>query len=35
LSLTDLPDEVILLVATYLSGKDVIHLSHVNQVVDK
>ncbi len=31
-SLSDLPDAVLLHLATFLSGKDVIHLSHVNQV---
>lgn len=32
-SLSDLPDGVLLHLATFLSGKDVIHLSHVNQVI--
>ena len=30
--LTDLPEELLLYLATFLNGRDVVHLSHVNQV---
>jgi len=31
-NLTDLPEELLLYLATFLNGRDVVHLSHVNQV---
>jgi hypothetical protein len=31
-TLTDLPEELLLYLATFLNGRDVVHLSHVNQV---
>ena len=33
-TLTDLPEELLLHVATYLTGRDVVNLSHVNQVIN-
>jgi hypothetical protein len=32
MTLTDLPEELLLYLATFLNGRDVVHLSHVNQV---
>ena len=32
MTLTDLPEELLLYLATFLNGRDVVNLSHVNQV---
>lgn len=35
MTLTDLPEELLLYLASFLNGRDVVHLSHVNQVQNK